>query len=327
MNLEFLRGKNVTVAGASGFVGHNLVSRLKAEGSVVRAVIHESQPPEVLDGVEYVRADLMTEAGAAVAAGGTEIFIMAAATSSGAAVMASSPLAHLVPNIVMNALALEACLDAGVQKYCFLSSNTVYPPGDAPMREEDATGEFFDSYEVVAGMKYYSETMAKLFSTRAHRAMQVLIVRPGNLYGPHDKFSEGKSKVIPALIRRAVSKEAPFSVWGDGQDIKDFLYIDDFVEGLLSALRLEGQFEVINLASGNSVQLQDVIEKILALSKHTNVELSYDKSKPSMIPVRRIDVSRAEQRLGWVAKVDLDEGLTKTICWYEATTQGGLEIK
>lgn len=84
---------------------------------------------------------------------------------------------------------------------------------------------------------------------------------------------------------------------------------------------------MINLASGNSVQLQDVIEKILALSKHTNVELSYDKSKPSMIPVRRIDVSRAEQRLGWVAKVDLDEGLTKTICWYEATTQGGLEIK
>lgn len=327
MNLEFLRGKNVTVAGASGFVGHNLVSRLKAEGSIVRAVIHESQPPEVLDGVEYVRADLMTEAGAAVAADGTEIFIMAAATSSGAAVMASSPLAHLVPNIVMNALVLEACLDAGVQKYCFLSSNTVYPPGDAPMREEDATGEFFDAYEVVAGMKYYSETMARLFSSRAHRAMQVLIVRPGNLYGPHDKFSEGKSKVIPALIRRAVGKEAPFSVWGDGQDIKDFLYIDDFVEGLLRALRLDSRFEVINLASGNSVQLQDVIERILDLSKHTNVELSFDKSKPSMIPVRRIDVSRAKQSLGWVAEVDLDEGLTRTIYWYQAATQGGLEIK
>ena len=327
MNLEFLRGKRVTVAGASGFVGHNLVSRLKAEGSIVRAIIHESQSPEVLEGVEYVRADLMTEAGASLAAAGAEIFIMAAATSSGAAVMASSPLAHLIPNIVMNALVLEACLDAGVQKYCFLSSNTVYPPGDAPMREEDATGEFFDAYEVVAGMKYYSETMARLFSTKAHRAMQVLIVRPGNLYGPHDKFSEGKSKVIPALIRRAVSKESPFTVWGDGQDIKDFLYIDDFVEGLLGALQLEGQFELINLASGNSVRLKDVIEKILALSKHANVEVSYDKSKPSMIPVRRIDVSQASERLSWLAKVDLDEGLSKTIDWYRASTQGGLEIK
>ena len=327
MNLEFLRGKNVTVAGASGFVGHNLVKRLKAGGSLVRAVTHESQAPEVLDDVEYVRADLMTQAGAALAADGADIFIMAAATSSGAAVMASSPLAHLVPNIVMNALVLEACLDAGVQKYCFLSSNTVYPPGDDPMREENATGEFFDAYEVVAGMKHYSETMAKLFSSKADRAMQVLIVRPGNLYGPHDKFSEGKSKVIPALIRRAVNKETPFTVWGDGQDIKDFLYIDDFVEGLLMTLRLDGQFEVINLASGNSVRLQEVIEKILVLSQHSDVKVTYDKSKPSMIPVRRIDVSQASERLGWVAKVDIEEGLSRTIDWYRTSIHGGVEIK
>lgn len=327
VNLEFLSGKRVTVAGASGFVGQNLVRRLNSEGSKVRALIHESPVSEKLEGVEYVKVDLMTRRGAALAADGAEIFVMAAATSSGAAVMANSPLTHLVPNIVMNALVLEACLNAEVQKYCFLSSNTVYPPGDAHMREEAATGEFFESYEVVAGMKYYSETMAKLFSTKAHRAMQVLIVRPGNLYGPFDKFSEGKAKVIPALIKRAVSKEVPFTVWGDGQDIKDFLYIEDFVEGLLRALKLDGQFDVINLASGNSVRLQEVIEKILVFSEHLDVEVIFDKSKPSMIPVRHIDVSRAREKLDWVAKTSLDEGLRKTIDWYKASIKDGLETK
>lgn len=321
MNVEALRGKAITVAGASGFVGQNLVSRLLSVGARVKAITHLTQVSEKLQGVEYVTADLMTADGADLAVKGSEIFVMAAATSSGAAVMANSPLSHLVPNVVMNALTMEASMKAGVEQYCFLSSNTVYPPGDKPMTESDATGDFFESYEVVAGMKFFSEKMAEFFSSKGHYPMRVLIIRPGNLYGPHDKFAEGKSKVIPALIKRAVAGENPFTVWGDGQDIKDFLYIDDFVEATLRALSLDSKFEIMNIASGNSVRLQQVIETILELSGHTGAEVRYDRSKPSMIPVRHIDISRAREKLDWTPEVNLEAGLGKTVEWYRTAHQ------
>jgi GDP-L-fucose synthase len=321
MNLEVLSGKKITVAGASGFIGQNLVQRLHSLGTQVKAVSREPFSGDSLAGVDYITADLMTQDGARTAAQGSEVFVMAAAASSGAAVMANSPLAHLVPNVVMNALTLEASMQAGVEQYCFLSSNSVYPPGDIAMSEPDATGEFFQTYEVVAGMKFFSEKMAEFFSTKAHYPMRVLVARPGNLYGPHDKFADGKSKVIPALIKRAVNMENPFTVWGDGQDIKDFLYIDDFVEALVRALALDSKFEVLNIASGKSVRLQEVIEAILELSGNKNVEVKYDESKPSMIPVRHIDISLAQEKLGWTPQVDLRAGLAKTIEWYKSSSQ------
>ena len=321
MNIEVLSGKKITVAGASGFIGQNLVQRLRSLGAQVKAVSREPYSGNRLAGVDYITADLMTQEGARTAAQGSEVFVMAAAASSGAAVMANSPLAHLVPNVVMNALTLEAAMQAGVEQYCFLSSNTVYPPGDNAMSEPDATGEFFQTYEVVAGRKFFSEKMAEFFSTKAHYPMRVLIARPGNLYGPHDKFADGKSKVIPALIKRAVNKENPFTVWGDGQDIKDFLYIDDFIEALVRALALESKFEVLNIASGRSVRLQEVIEAILQLSGNSHAEVNYDESKPSMIPVRHIDISLAREKLGWVPQVDLVMGLARTIEWYTSSSR------
>jgi GDP-L-fucose synthase len=321
VSLENLAHKTVTVAGASGFVGQHLVEKLSLLGVKVKAVFNEHPISNEIQGVEYVRANLMSQEGARVAARDTDVFVMAAASSSGAAVMANNPLAHLVPNVVMNGLTMESCLEAGVGKYCFISSNTVYPPSEEPMKEGDASGEFFSSYEVVAEMKLFSEKMAEFFSTKSSTPMDTLVIRPGNLYGPKDKFGDGKSKVIPALIKRAVGREDPFSVWGDGKDIKDFLYIDDFIEALTIAISQESKFDILNVASGQSVPLKEVIEKILRISGNASAKLEFDESKPSMIPVRRIDISRATQQLGWTPKVDLESGLRKTIDWYKSIIQ------
>jgi nucleoside-diphosphate-sugar epimerase len=110
-------------------------------------------------------------------------------------------------------------------------------------------------------------------------------------------------------------------VWGDGRDIKDFLYIDDFIEALTIAISQESKFDVLNVASGQSVPLKDVIEKILRISGNASARVEFDESKPSMIPVRRIDISKATQQLGWAPKVDLESGLRKTIDWYKSVIQ------
>ena len=116
-----LEGARVTVAGASGFIGTNLIPELLLAGAQVKAVTHLRPPQFSSAEVEFVQADLTTSEGCRIAVEDTDIFIMAAENSSGAQVMASKPLTHLTPNIVMNALTLEAANEAGVSKYCFIT--------------------------------------------------------------------------------------------------------------------------------------------------------------------------------------------------------------
>ena len=94
------------------------------------------------------------------------------------------------------------------------------------MKEVDAGYDFFDKYYIVGWMKRFSEIMCGMYASKIENPMDILIVRPGNLYGPFDKFTLKESKVIAALIRRAVQRDNPFTVWGDGSDMKDFLFID-----------------------------------------------------------------------------------------------------
>ena len=113
------------------------------------------------------------------------------------------------------------------------------------------------------------------------KPMKTVVVRPGNLYGPYDKFDWEKSKVIPALIRRAVERQNPFAVWGDGMDLKDFLYVDDYVEGMLLAMEKMEAFQPINIASGMPVTIREVLAAILSAADYKNAKVEYDTTKPT----------------------------------------------
>ena len=102
-----------------------------------------------------------------------------------------------------------------------------------------------------------------MYSTKIDNPLTTIVVRPSNLYGPHDKFDKKRSKVIPALIRRALEKEDPYIVWGDGNDLKDFIFIDDFVDGLLLAAEKINKFDPINIASGDPVTIKKIIKYVL----------------------------------------------------------------
>jgi GDP-L-fucose synthase len=156
-----------------------------------------------------------------------------------------------------------------------------------------------------------------MYSNQIKPSMQTVIIRPGNLYGPYDKFEWEKSKVIPAIVRRAIERKNPFMVWGDGKDLKDFLYIDDFIDGLMLAMEKVNEFESINLASGIPVTIRDVLAKVLKSSDYEDADVQYDATKPTMIPKRMIDISLAKQRLDFEPKVSLKVGIQRTIDWYK----------
>jgi len=315
------KDRRVLVTGGAGFVGSNLVRRLVTRGAKVRATVHTAKPTAPVEGVDYLPVDLLEADGCAAACKGMDFVFLCAAVTSGAAVMEKTPLLHLTPNLIMNARMLEAAYGAGVKKVLFISSNTVYPVTDYPVKETDCTNQFYEKYFIVAWMKRFSEIICEMYAAKIKKTMQTVVVRPANIYGPYDKFDWETSHVLPALIRRVVERHDPIQVWGDGKDIKDFVYVDDLVEGLLLAMEKVNGFNPINLASGRQYCLRDLLKIMLKIDGYENARVVYDASKPTMIPKRLIDPTKARQLLGFEANTPIEEGLRKTIAWYRGVRE------
>jgi len=319
MKTNFYRDKNVLVTGSSGFVGTHLVQELLGLGARVRGTIHQKQPQLAEEGAEYVQCDLTRLDDCFEVTRGMDYVFMGAANSSGAEVMEKTPLMHLTPNVVMNAQMLAAAYENGLEKFCFISSNTVYPLTNFAVKESDAKYEFFEKYFVVGWMKRFSEIMCEMYSERIKKPMKTVVVRPGNLYGPFDKYTWKESKVTAALIRRAVERHDPFVVWGDGLDLKDFLYIEDFIEGLLYAFEHLDYYEPVNIASGQPVTIRQVLKAVLEASGYEDAPVNYDASKPTMIPNRMINIDRIRELTEWEPRTTIEEGVSKTVQWYQTT--------
>lgn len=317
--MNFFAGKKVLVAGAAGFVGTHLTQRLVNSGAIVRGTIHNSNPLMEINGVEYVRTNLETSIDCDLVTKNIDYVFMCAANSSGAEVMTKTPLVHLTPNVIMNSQILAASYANNIKKFCFISSNTVYPLTDFAVSEDDVTGEFFEKYFIVGWMKRFSELMCEMYATKVNKPMPTLIVRPGNLYGPFDKYKKNESKVIAALIRRAFERENPFEVWGDGEDIKDFLFIDDFIDALLETFPNTSDFDIFNVASGVPITIKEVLKHIIDISGNGVIEVNFDTTKPTMIPKRMIDISKINKLIGWYPKTSINQGLKLTFDWYANT--------
>lgn len=312
-------GKRVLVTGGAGFVGTNLTERLLELGADVRVTLHEKDPAAKRDQVEYVKCDLLKAGDCARVCADMDYVFLCAAVTSGAAVMETTPLVHLTPNLIMNARMLEAAYAAGVRKTLFISSNTVYPVSDDHVKETDVTNEFYEKYFVVAWMKRFTEIMCEMYSSKIKKPMATVVVRPANSFGPYDDFEWETSHVLPAVIRRVVERHDPFVVWGDGKDVKDFIYVDDLVEGLLLAMEKIDGFDVVNLASGKEYCLRDLLALMLEIDGYENANVEYDATKPTMIPRRVIDPQKAKDLLGFEATTPIEDGLRQTIEWYRST--------
>jgi GDP-L-fucose synthase len=193
---------------------------------------------------------------------------------------------------------------------------------DYPVKEDDVMkGDVYEKYFFVGWMKRFTEIMCEMYARKLKEPMRVVVVRPANIYGEHDDFEWETSHVIPALIRKAVERHNPLEVWGDGNDIKDLIYVGDFVEGMLLAMERIDSFDPINIGSGRPCSIREALAAILKAAGYEDAAVAYNSSKPTMIPKRLIDVTKARELLGFEAKTPLVEGIKRTVQWYRKTTQ------
>lgn len=311
-------GVKVLVAGGTGFVGVNLIQRLLLLEANVRATVHRKAPVVHDERIQYVKCDLTNMEDCRKVVSDIDYVFMCAANTSGAAVIAATPLVHVTPNVVMNAQMLEATYYANVQKFIWLSSNAGYPPsGGRPVKEEEFfDGDPYEAYFGVAWMKRYTEILCRMYSEKLKKPMTTVVLRPSNIYGPHDDFKFETSHVMAALIRRAVERHDPLEVWGTGDDIRDWIYIDDFIDAMMLAAEKIESYDPINIGMGKGYSVKQALQTILEVDGYTDANIKFNSSKPSMIPIRLIDTTKAEAILGFKARTGLREGIRRTIEWY-----------
>lgn len=318
-NNSDIKNKNVLVAGGAGFIGTNLIKRLIPLGANIRATIHNHSPAISNENVEYIKCDLLKMDDSKKVVDRIDYVFMCAANTSGAAVIASTPLVHVTPNIIMNSQILEASYLVGIKKFIFISSNAAYPPsGNKPVQEDEMfKGDPYDTYFGVGWMKRYTEILCKMYSEKLKNPMKTVVIRPSNIYGPYDDFEFATSHVMAATIRKVVERHNPIEVWGDGNDIRDLIYIDDFIDALILAAEKINKFDPINIGYGKGYSIKEILKMAIEIEKFDDAEIIYNKTKPSMIPIRLIDISKAEKLLGFKPRTDMREGIKKTIDWYK----------
>jgi GDP-L-fucose synthase len=310
---------NVLVVGGTGFIGVNLIKKLLSLGASVRATLHEKDAVIADSRIEYIKCDLLKMDDCKRVVSDMDYVFMCAANTAGAAVMASTPLVHVTPNIIMNSQILEAAYFAKVKKFIWLSSNAAYPPsGDRPVTEEEMfNGDPYDTYYGVGWMKRYTEILCKLYSEKLKNPMATVVLRPSNIYGPYDDFDFATSHMMAATIRKVIERHNPIQVWGTGDDVRDLIYIDDFIDAVILAAEKIERFNPINIGLGKGYSIKDILQITLEVVGFNDAEIVYDPTKPSMIPIRLIDTKKAEDLLGFKAITDLREGIKKTVEWYK----------
>jgi GDP-L-fucose synthase len=299
----------VLVTGGAGFLGSHLVERLEAAG-------HDVARPRSAD------YDLTGEIETARLLADTrpELVFHLAAEVGGIGANRLNPGRYWYANLVMGAHLLEQSRIQGVGKLVLVGTVCAYPKNTpVPFLEED----LWSGYPEETNAPYGVAKKTTLVGAQAYReqyGLNSIFLLPTNLYGPRDNFDLETSHVIPALIRKMLESPDEVVLWGDGSPTREFLYVDDCVDGLMLAAERYDGAEPVNLGSGEEVAIRDLAALIADLTDFAG-EIRWDRSKPNGQPRRRLDTSKAEAFFGFRARTRLRDGLERTVAWYRSHVQ------
>lgn len=311
------QAKSFFITGAAGFVGTNIIRRLLALNEDLRiiATYHHTFPRLYSPKITYIQLDLRIPHVCDPYLKNIDYVIMAAGYVGGASLIQNSPESFLTDSTLITLNVLSSLQNS--KKVLFISSSMVYPESKHPLKETDAfQGEPFYKYFSGGWGKRIGEIVCKQYAYRINNPIKLSIIRIDNIYGPYDNFSTTSSHVVASLIRKAVNKQNPFEIWGTGEESKDFLYIDDLIDGIFLALLKDSPLEVYNIASGKNISINN-LAKIILNKCNFYPEINYNQNKPSTILFRSISIEKAKKELGFFPKTSLQEGISNTLCWYK----------
>lgn len=312
--MSFWRDRKVTVTGGAGFLGTHLTRKLEEYGArEVFVPLHQEY--DLRD--RGVIQQMLTDAP-------PDIVIHLAAKVGGIGANMKYPAEFFYDNLMMGVQLLHECWKVGIKKFVAIGTVCAYPKfTPVPFKEED----LWNGYPEETNAPYGLAKKNLLVQSQAYRqqyGFNSIFLLPANLYGPGDKDDPEDSHVIPAIIRKCLEAKAQgedkIVLWGDGSPTREFLYVEDAAEGIILAAERYNKSDPVNLGSAFEIRIKD-LAGIIVRETGFEREIIWDTSKPNGQPRRKLDVSKAEKEFGFKSKTTFEEGIRKTVAWYEKAYQ------
>ncbi len=311
---DFWKDKRVCVTGGGGFLGSFVVEELRRRGAK-HIFVPRKKDYNLVHHEAVVR--LLEDSK-------PDIIIHLAANVGGIGANRKHPAEFFYDNLMMGVQLMHEAWRYGVKKFVAIGTVCAYPKyTPVPFKEED----LWNGYPEETNAPYGLAKKMLLVQAQAYRqqyGFNAIYLLPANLYGPRDNFDLETSHVIPALIRKFITArdtgKDEVVLWGDGSPSREFLYVEDAARGILDATEKYDGPEPVNMGTGREVRIRDLANMIAEMVGYKG-RIVWDTTKPNGQPRRALDTTRAKKYFGWEATTPLEEGLRRTIAWYEANKE------
>jgi GDP-L-fucose synthase len=307
--LNWLANKRILVTGGMGFLGRCVVKKLEEIGCK-EVFVPRSRDYNLIEweAVHRLYKD-----------SNPDVVIHLAAVVGGIGANSGNPGKFFYDNLMMGVQMVEQGRLWTLDKFVTIGTVCAYPKfTPVPFKEED----LWNGYPEETNAPYGLAKRILLVQSQSYRqqyGFNSIYLLPVNLYGPGDNFDPLSSHVIPALIKKCVdaieSGNDRIVAWGTGEASREFLFVEDAAEGIILATEKYNEPEPLNIGTGSEIQIKDLVVLITELTGFCGT-VEWDTTKPDGQPRRCLDVSKAENKIGFRAKTDFKEGLQKTVDWY-----------
>jgi UDP-glucose 4-epimerase len=318
----------ILVTGGAGFIGSAVVRRLLHDGHAVRVVddLSKGKASNVPDGPEQHTGDLTDPDVARAAFRDVDVCFHLAAKIGGIAYFHRYPADILDENNLMLSSVFRAALGAGT-KVVYVSSSMVFERATEFPTPEDAIDRTPSPFSAYGFSKLVGEWYARAFHEQ--HGLPYAIARPFNAYGPGElpENEPGLAHVIPDLIRKILDGGTSIEIFGGGNQVRSFTYVEDVADAIVTiGVHPDAQGQDFNIGTGVETSVRELLDMLLELCEQGPREIVRKDPLPVDVVRRVPDVTKIRTRLGWEAKVPLEEGLRRTIDWYRSANPPGLSV-